>query len=154
MRRARQHITAEGARHARLLPSDTVLVTCIGATIGKIGLARVECTTNQQINAVVVDQSVVSPEWLYWVLRSPAGQDLIKTNASATTLPILNKSKFCELIIPLPPLAEQREIVTKVEAMIDSAVRTAAVVRGQLARAARLRRAILKAAFSGELTKR
>jgi len=46
-------LTEAGAQKARLLPAKSVLVTCIGATIGKTGLSQVEGATNQQINGLV-----------------------------------------------------------------------------------------------------
>ena len=39
----------------------------------------------------------------------------IKSNASATTLPILNKGNFAKLPFPLPPYNEQQRIVNKIE---------------------------------------
>ena len=42
-------------------------------------------------------------------------QSNIKDNASATTLPILNKNHFAELQIPLPPIEEQKRIVAAIE---------------------------------------
>ena len=42
-------------------------------------------------------------------------QSKIKDNASATTLPILNKNHFAELRIPLPPIEEQKRIVAAIE---------------------------------------
>lgn len=149
--RAREHLTAAGARHARRLPVGSVLVTCIGATIGKTGLARVECATNQQINAAIPDTRHVTSEWLFWYFRSPRGQSGIKNSASATTLPILNKSKFAALVVPLPPIDEQRRIVAEIEGALSVAERTAAEINVQLARAARLRQSILKRAFEGKL---
>ena len=47
-------------------------------------------------------------------------QKEIKSNASATTLPILNKRNFAKLPFPLPPLAEQQHIVTKIEELFTS----------------------------------
>ncbi|WP_314281584.1 restriction endonuclease subunit S [Capnocytophaga leadbetteri] len=42
-------------------------------------------------------------------------QEQLNTKASATTIAILNKSKFENTLIPLPPLAEQHRIVKKIE---------------------------------------
>ena len=151
VRDAREHLSTAGARYARRLPAGSVLVTCIGATIGKTGLARVECATNQQINAAIVDMGRVTPEWLFWFFRSPHGQAAIKERASATTLPIINKSKFSLLNVPLPPLEEQRKLVAEIERSLSVAHSTVAELAAQLARAVRLRQAILKRAFAGKL---
>ena len=42
-------------------------------------------------------------------------QNEIKNNASATTLPILNKGNFSKIAFPLPPLEEQKRIVFEIE---------------------------------------
>ncbi len=152
VREARQYLSAKGAKHARVLPAGAVLVTCIGATIGKTGFARVDCATNQQINALVVNPKVAIPGWVFWLFSSPLGQQQIKSNASATTLPILNKSKFEALEFPVPPLAEQTRIVAEVERRLSVVEEMEAVVNANLQRATRLRQAVLQKAFSGNLT--
>ena len=148
---AREFLTASGAAKARLLSAQSVLVTCIGATIGKTGLSRVPVATNQQINAVEPDPAICDPRWLYWAMTSTRMQDAIRNDASETTLPILNKSRFQALEIMLPPVAEQREIVRRVEALfaladaIEKRVASAAALAGELTQA------ILVKAFRGEL---
>lgn len=149
VREARQYLSAKGAKHARVLPAGAVLVTCIGATIGKTGFARVDCATNQQINALVANPKVATPEWAFWLFSSPVGQQQIKSNASATTLPILNKSKFEALAFPIPPLAEQTRIVAEVERRLSVVEEMEAVVSANLQRATRLRQSILQKAFTG-----
>jgi type I restriction enzyme S subunit len=52
---AREHLSESGKQCARVLPRGSILVTCIGATIGKTGLAQVMCATNQQINSISPD---------------------------------------------------------------------------------------------------
>ena len=94
VREFRDSLTEAGAEYGRVIPPLSILVTCIGATIGKTGLARVRCTTNQQINALTVPIELVLPQFVYWCFNSPFGQRQIIDNASATTLPILNKSRF------------------------------------------------------------
>ena len=103
-----------GFESSRKLPANTVLVTCIGATIGKTGLISVEGSCNQQINAIVPAKSII-PYFLYYACVSEYMQNEIKSNASATTLPILNKGNFSKIAFPLPPLEEQKRIVSEIE---------------------------------------
>ncbi len=44
------------------------MVTCIGATIGKVGLSRQAGITNQQINSIVCNEDVALPEYVYFYL--------------------------------------------------------------------------------------
>jgi type I restriction enzyme S subunit len=63
----------------------------------------------------------------------------------------LGAGRFAELAFPLPPLAEQEQIVALVEerlSQIDSAAKT---IDAELIRSKRLRQSILKQAFEGEL---
>ena len=99
---------------SRQLPKHSILVTCIGATIGKTGVIQEEGICNQQINALLPNQNV-SYQCFYYFLLSNFAQDEIRSNASATTLPILNKNKFDNLLLPLPPLSVQKRIVAKIE---------------------------------------
>lgn len=145
---ARQYLSDRGLSRGRVLPANSVLVTCIGATIGKTGLARVACATNQQINAVSPDPAAVDPRFLYWWTVSPRGQEQIVSNASATTLPILNKSKFSALAVPLPPIAEQRRIVAEVDRRLFIVREVEAEINANMRRAQALRRAVLARAFS------
>ena len=109
------------------------------------------CTTNQQINAVVVPPIGNLPEWFFWTQRSPRGQQEIKRNASATTLPLLNKSKFQAILVPLPPLAEQEQIVALVEERLSQIAAADKTIDAELIRSKRLRQSILKQAFEGKL---
>ena len=148
---AREFLSDKGAERGRLLPAGSILVTCIGATIGKTGLARVDCATNQQINAVIPMSDTLSSRFIYFWTTSPFGYKQIVDNASATTLPILNKSKFESLAIPLPPVSEQHRIVAEVDRRLSILRETEAQVEANLQRAERLRQSILAAAFSGRL---
>jgi len=144
---AREYLTEAGLEKGRKLPAGSVLVTCIGATIGKTGLAAVDCATNQQINSVSPVADCVDGRYLFWWTSSPKGQEQIVDNASATTLPILNKSKFEALPIALPPSAEQIRIVAEVDRHLSIVREVEAEVETNLKRAQALRRATLAKAF-------
>jgi len=83
------------------------MVCCIGS-LGKIGIAGRSVATNQQINSVVFDREQVWPGYGFYACRLLKAK--LDCMAPATTLPIVSKSKFAELTIPVPPLAEQRRI--------------------------------------------
>ena len=107
-------LTIEGYNLSRKLPVGSILVTCIGATIGKTGLISTEGACNQQINAII-PSSLITSTFLYYSCISEYFQKEIRNHASATTLPILNKNNFTKLLIPLPPLSEQQRIVKEIE---------------------------------------
>jgi len=95
------------------------------------------------------DQAMFS--LICWCFNSPFGQRQIINNAPATRLPILNKSWFEALPIPIPPLAEQTRIVAEVERRLSVVEELEAVVSANLQRAIRLRQSILQKAFAGQL---
>lgn len=148
---ARQFLSRVGAERARVLPANSVLVTCIGATIGKTGLTRVAGATNQQINALIPDEEMREAKFLFWYFASPAGQRDVIGNASSTTLPILNKGRFELLAVTLPPVAEQARIAAEIDRLLSVELALEDATSVELKRLARLRQSILKWAFEGRL---
>ena len=112
--RSRAYLSEDGVKQARLLPKDAVLVCCIGS-LGKLGIAGVPLVTNQQINALIVNVSLADAR--YVLHACTLLKTTLNTMAPSTTVKIVNKSRFSELTIPLPPLEEQRRIA----AILDKA---------------------------------
>jgi type I restriction enzyme S subunit len=148
---ARETLTESGVAVSRPVPAGSTLLTCIGATIGKAGFARVGCTTNQQINALVPKPGCVEPRWLYRLVTSEAFQQQILANASATTLPIINKGRLKRLEIRVPPIAEQQKLADRVDALCPFSEAAEREATRALALLDHLERSILTRAFRGEL---
>jgi type I restriction enzyme S subunit len=110
-------LSEAGATVARLLPRDSVLVSCIG-NLGKVGLTTVPVAFNQQINAILPDESKAIPEFMFYQALSGSFRSQLEAAASGTTIRIVNKSKFNSIKIVLPPLPEQMRIV----AILDQAL--------------------------------
>lgn len=144
-------LTEKGIEKARMLPAKSILVTCIGATIGKTGLIRRAGASNQQINAIVPKDFMIS-EYVYYFCVSPKFQEQIKSNASATTLPILNKTKFQRLMLLVPSRDEQVAIVQEIESRFSLCEKLEETIHINLQKAESLRQSILKQAFEGKLT--
>ena len=114
---SKDSVSILGFENSRKVTSGSVLITCIGATIGKTGLVRKDGICNQQINAII-PLPYFSFEYIYFACISSTFQEQIKRNASSTTLPILNKQKFETLLLPIPPFSEQQNIVAKLKEIL------------------------------------
>ncbi len=109
-------ITNAGLENASVGLAGDVLMVCIGGSIGKSAICREIIGFNQQINSIRVHQH--SPEFVFLVLCSSQFQIEVHTQASGSATPIINKSKWAQIALPVPPLAEQHRIVAKVEQLM------------------------------------
>ena len=137
-------LTDAGAKHSRLVRKGSTLVCCIGATIGKTDQARTLSAFNQQINAVewkpIIDDS-------YGLFLMKFFSKEVAAKGRSTTLPILKKSAFEEIPVPIPPLPLQQkfaDIVRRFE-------RLCAQQREAERQAEHLFQTLLHRAFNGEL---
>jgi type I restriction enzyme S subunit len=146
---APDHLSKLGAEKARVLPPKSVLVSCIGI-LGKTALTAVPAATNQQINSVVFPSEIL-PKFGFYYLQTIEIKKWLNDIASATTVPIVNKSKFERTSIPIAPLPEQKRIVEAIETQftrLDAAVK--ALERAQI-KLERYRASVLQAACEGRL---
>lgn len=111
-------LTKLGFEQTRRLPKKTVLVTCIGS-IGKMGIAEKDLATNQQINSIIPSEEIIS-EYLFYNLK--LRKSFLDSYANRSLLPIINKTDFGKIHIPIPPLVEQRGIV-EVLGTVDECIR-------------------------------
>jgi type I restriction enzyme S subunit len=139
-----------GIKEARFLPANSILVTCIGATIGKTGIIRREGASNQQINTIIPSKNL-DPNFIYYQAIAPKFQKTIKDNYSQTTLPILNKSKFQNLEMNICSLPEQQKIVAILESKLTICDKIEETIKTSLQQSETLRQSILKKAFEGRL---
>jgi type I restriction enzyme S subunit len=144
-------LSKKGLASARVVPAGSVLMVCIGATIGKCGYCDKDVTTNQQINALTpADGS--SHRFLYYQMLTENFQRSVIHRSSQATLPIINKSKWSALTVWLPPtVAEQKRIAAKFDTLVEETQRLASLYERKLAALAALKRSLLHQAFTGEL---
>jgi type I restriction enzyme S subunit len=107
---ASKFLSVDAWNACRPVRADSVLLCCIGATLGKVGLISGAAVTNQQITAV---ESNLSGRYLFGVMG--AARQEIEAMSVGNTLAILNIRRLGALGIPVPPLQEQQEIADFVE---------------------------------------
>jgi type I restriction enzyme S subunit len=113
-------LSKKGFAISRRFPKDSILFVCIGSTIGKCGVASVDLTSNQQINAIFPSPAF-SVDYLYYSVCTAAPK--IRALAGEQAVPIVNKTQFSETAVVLPPLPEQRAIaraLSDVDALIGA----------------------------------
>ena len=113
------YISAYAKDKARVLPTDSILVTCIGI-IGKVAINKVPCAFNQQINAIVPEKKVCNPRYIAYAIQNL--QPKMQSTANAAVVPILNKTQFSNLEVPLLSVGEQKQIacnLNKIDKLIS-----------------------------------
>ncbi len=95
-----------GREKARIVPANTILVTCI-ASIGKNGLLQEEASFNQQINSLT---PYVGNEPYFLLSQSYFWSERMKQFAAKGTMQIVNKTQFSNIQTFIPELAEQTQI--------------------------------------------
>jgi restriction endonuclease S subunit len=141
-----------GAMQARVVPASSVLMVCIGATIGKAGFTEREIATNQQVNAWTPTGDVL-PKFIYYQMTTRDFQRRVREGAGQATLPIINKSKWSALTVVVPSeRAAQIEIVTRLNRLLAESMSLEDVYERKLRTLAELKESLLHQAFSGQLT--
>ncbi|MCA1338290.1 restriction endonuclease subunit S [Pseudooceanicola marinus] len=133
---------------ARMFPAGSVLVVGIGATLGKTCIARVTCSANQQINAIIPATDVCA-EWLGYALRAQTEQMRVSSNAS--TIGIMNQEKTKALLLARPPLMEQKKIVSMINALEERFDALTAEATRAIALLHERRAALISAAVTGKI---
>ena len=140
----------------RLRSGDLLIVEGNGSLdqIGRVALWGNEIEDCSHQNHLIRWRagSRILPKYALLFLLSPAGREqIVKVASSTTGLHTLSVSKIGALTFSLPGLAEQTEIVRRVETLFAFADRLEARLKAAQTAADRLTPALLAKAFRGEL---
>ncbi|MEY8435893.1 restriction endonuclease subunit S [Streptococcus hyointestinalis] len=119
-----EYLSEKGLERGRLIPKNSILMVCIGGSRGKTALTTVSVSCNQQINCITPYSTLLS-KFLYYYFITTTFQSWMETKATGTATPIVNKSIWGNFLLPLPSLAEQQRIVSKISqifSMIENLV--------------------------------
>ena len=100
---------------AVLLPKGSVVYSS-RAPIGHIAITENELATNQGCKSIAPNFEIVLSEYVYYGLIALTPD--IQSRASGTTFLEISSKKFGETFFPLPPLAEQRRIITRLNELL------------------------------------
>lgn len=150
----RECITDNGLANsnAKIYPIGTVLIAMIGEgkTRGQSAILDINACTNQNVAAILPNHELLRSEYVWrWAL---AQYEITRAVGRGGNQPALNGQKVRELVIPLPPLDEQEEIVRRVDDLLSLADRLLDHIKIAQHRLTLSSQAVLAKAFRGELS--
>ncbi|MEQ9411968.1 MAG: restriction endonuclease subunit S [Fuerstiella sp.] len=152
LRKTTQEI-AEKYKRASLKCGDTLL--SIVGTIGKVASVPPElegANITQSSVRIRTNDECVEAAFVRQALKAPPITQQFDKRRLGTGVPRLNVGHVRELDIPLPPLAEQRRIVSKIESLQERSSRARRALSEVGPLLEQFRQSVLRAAFSGRLT--
>lgn len=111
--RTAEYLSEEGREKVNLVPENSVLFSIVG-TVGKVGIAGRELATNQQIVALIFDETKILPMFGYYCLRYHARE--IRKLSNQTTMALISRKTLGQYRITIPEnLEEQQQILEQLQ---------------------------------------
>jgi type I restriction enzyme S subunit len=139
-----------------VLKSGDILMALNRPILGgklKIGVLREQDTPAilyQRVGRFDFYDESIKP-YFFFYSQSPHFIDILKNSLQGVDQPFVNKPKLLDIPIPLPPLPEQRRIVTKLEELFTRLDAGVSALKKTQAQLKRYHQSVLKAAFEGKL---
>jgi len=139
-----------------ILKKGDVLTNIVGASIGRTAIFDLDEITN--INQAVCLMRCL-PEKIYnyylmFLLNSPFFKNILHDNEVNNARANLSLTFFKNLVIPLPTLSEQQEIVEKIKLFSAKTKKLESIYQQKINDLEELKKSILQKAFAGELTEK
>jgi type I restriction enzyme S subunit len=138
-------ITQAGLDHSasRLVPRDNLLVgTRVG--VGKVAINKIDIAISQDLTGLIIDKEQAHLEFLAYALSSSAVQRIFVSATRGTTIKGIPRDDLLRIVIPLPPLPEQRAIASVLRAVQRAIEATVQVI----AAARELKRSLMRHLFT------
>jgi type I restriction enzyme S subunit len=104
----------------KLLPPKSIMITCIGSAMGKASMNKTSCITNQQINSIIPYKNYYQ-DYVYYSIKNNY-KLLRNASTGSTALPLLNKTDFDLLELPIHTNKETQQKIASVLSALDSKI--------------------------------
>lgn len=124
VRKSEKYISNEAYKDYKnkFISKNSIMVDCIGSDMGNVAISVNEVLTNQQINSITnIDEKNFNVEYIYYVL-STMKKYFHQIGTNGSTMPIINKTMFEDIIIDIPDKEMQDKvanILSKIDAKIE-----------------------------------
>ena len=130
-----------------------ILMTCSG-TVGRIAVVPEQAKPgliNQALLKLSLDHEVVETPFFVYLFKYTIEQAIQQNTRGSAMVNISSVEDLRRILLPIPPIPEQRQIVEEIEQRLSLVEQVERTVEQATAQSERLRHAILKKAFDGRL---
>ena len=142
-----QTLSEMGMEQSRMFPKDTLCIT-IAANIGDVAILTYDCCFPDSVVGFTPN-NLTSSKFVYYMMSTI--QSELEANAPATAQKNINLKILNGLIINLPSLGEQKEIIDRLENIFEKEHQARETAKAVLFQIDTMKKAILARAFRGEL---
>lgn len=138
-----------GLSQSKLWPKGTICIT-IAANIAETGILGFDACFPDSIIGMVVDPKQTTNDFAEYLLRTVQAE--LKAEGKGSAQDNINLATFEDRLFPFPDLEKQARIVEKLNKLSAQVQNLEAIYLKKLTELANLKQAILRQAFSGDLT--
>jgi type I restriction enzyme S subunit len=142
-----QTLSELGAEQSKLFPKGTLCIT-IAANIGDVSILTYDCCFPDSVVGFTPNERTLS-EYIYYLMSTL--QREIEANAPATAQKNINLRILNDLLLDIPSVAEQTQIVNQVEYLFFQEQHAKEAAEAVLDQIDLMKKSILARAFRGEL---
>ena len=114
---AAEKITEEGTKKSRFVHAGDFLLTN-SMSFGRPYILKIDGCIHDGWLVISQKEKVLDEDFLYYVLSSTFAYNQFAGKVSGAVVKNLNSDKVANSFLPLPPLAEQKRIVAKIEQLL------------------------------------
>ena len=147
--KADEFLSKEGLLVGRSVPENSLLVTCIAGSkdcIGNIAIANRPVSFNQQINAIVQNEKILT---LFLYAQLAFNKVLVQRASTESMKGMVNKSKFSKIEILLPSIPSQERFVE----FFHKSLKEIEMMKSSRDYSINLLNSLTQQAFNGKLSK-
>jgi type I restriction enzyme, S subunit len=136
-----------------ILKRGDVLTNIVGASIGRTAVFGRDdvANINQAVCLIRGKAGRLYAFYLMYLLNSPFFKQVLHDNEVDNARANLSLGFFSNLVVPTPPVVEQRQIVTALDSLRAETRRLDSICRQKLAALDALKKCLLRQAFTGQL---
>ena len=147
-------ITEEvSGQYSRTLLRGGELLICLVGQPGAVAVAPPElagANIARQVGLIRL-RTEVGSEFVWMYLQSRSGRSALGARESGSVQQVINLTELRQVMVPLPPIDMQREIVGKLTILLAESGRLSRLYEQKRAALAKLKKSLLHQAFSGNL---
>lgn len=139
-----------GLAQSKLWQKGTVCIAIVGANVAETAILDFDACFPDSVIGLVVDDRLADNEYVEFLLQT--FKAILKQRGKGTARDNINLATFENQTFPFPDVAEQRQIVVRINDLAEQTQRLESLYQQKLNNLAELKQAVLQKAFAGELT--